>query len=176
MAPKKMCAPRMETNVAPLCSQDVNIQQKGVSRHDLTPEIVARTIRHHILLPHFIVPQIELRTAHHRFLLRIIGFQRRQRTDHLMSYTNVLNKAQCESVETTIRERRLLFGRGVQRTNNERLTRRMMFGTMAGGDDPGPGRPENNWAQCLVDDLRVFRATEGSKESIRWAFGVGTML
>ena len=28
----------------------------------------------------------ELRTAHHRFLLRIIGFQRRQRTDHLMSY------------------------------------------------------------------------------------------
>ena len=28
----------------------------------------------------------ELRTAHHRFLLRIIGFQRRQRTNHLVSY------------------------------------------------------------------------------------------
>ena len=27
----------------------------------------------------------ELRTAHHRFLLRIIGFQWRQRTDHLTS-------------------------------------------------------------------------------------------
>ena len=32
----------------------------------------------------------ELRTAHHRFLLRIIGFQRRQRIDHLMSYDKAL--------------------------------------------------------------------------------------
>ena len=45
----------------------------------------------------------ELRTAHHRFLLPIIGFQRRQRTDHLMSYVKGLKKAQRESVETTIR-------------------------------------------------------------------------
>ena len=44
----------------------------------------------------------ELRTAHHRFLLQIIGFQRRQRTDYLMSYAKALKKAQCESVETTI--------------------------------------------------------------------------
>ena len=46
----------------------------------------------------------ELRTAHHEFLLRNIGFQRRQRTDHLMSYAKALKKAQCESVETTIRK------------------------------------------------------------------------
>ena len=39
----------------------------------------------------------ELRTAHHRFLLRIIGFQRRQRTDHLMSYAKALK-------EGTVRE------------------------------------------------------------------------
>ena len=63
----------------------------------------------------------ELRTAHHRFLLRIIGFLRRQPTDDLMSYARTLNKAQCESVETTIRKRRLLFAGDVQRTNNERL-------------------------------------------------------
>ena len=31
------------------------------------------------------------------------------------------------------------------------LTRWVMFGKMAGGDNPGPGRPEENWAQCLVD-------------------------
>ena len=37
----------------------------------------------------------ELRTAHHRFLLRIIGFQRRKRTDHLISYAKVLKKAQA---------------------------------------------------------------------------------
>ena len=42
----------------------------------------------------------ELRTAHHKFLVRTIGFQRRQRTDHLMSYAKVFKKTQCESVET----------------------------------------------------------------------------
>ena len=87
----------------------------------------------------------ELRTAHHTLLLRIIGFQRRQHTDHLMSYVKALKKAQCESVETTIRKRRLFAG-AVQRTTNERLTHRVMFGTLAGGENPGPGRPEKNWA------------------------------
>ena len=80
----------------------------------------------------------ELRTVHHRFFLQTIGFQRRQRTDHLMSYAKILKKAQCESVETTIRKRRLLFAGGVQRTNNEWLTDRVMFGTMASR------RPEKN--------------------------------
>ena len=109
-----------------------------------------------------------------RFLLRITGFQRRQRTDHIM-YTKALKKAQRESVETTIRRRRLLFAGAVQRAHNERLTRRVMYGTMAGGETPGPSRPENNWAQCLVDDLRVFRATEGFTESFLLVFGVETM-
>ena len=58
----------------------------------------------------------ELQTAHHRFLLRFIGFQRRQRTDHFMSYAKALKKAQCESVEMTIRKRRLLNAGGIQRT------------------------------------------------------------
>ena len=88
----------------------------------------------------------ELRTAHHTLLLRIIGFQRRQHTDHLMSYVKALKKAQCESVETTILKRRLLSAGAVQRTTSERLTHRVMFGTFAGGENPGPGRPEKNWA------------------------------
>ena len=45
---------------------------------------------------------------------------------------------------------------------------------MAGGENPGPSRAENNWAQCLVDDL--FRATEGSTESVPLVFGVETVL
>ena len=73
----------------------------------------------------------ELRTAHHN-LLRIIGFQRRQLTDHLMSNAKGLEKAQCESVETTIRKRRLFFAGVVQRTTNERLTHRVMFKWLVG--------------------------------------------
>ena len=34
----------------------------------------------------------EMRTARPRFLLRIIGFQRRQSTYHLMSYAKALKK------------------------------------------------------------------------------------
>ena len=109
-------------------------------------------------------------------LLRIIGLQRRQRTDHPTSYAKALKKTQCESVETAIRKRRLLFAGVVQRTTNERLTSRVMFGTMAGGENPGRGRTENNWAQCLTDDLRVFQATEGSTESSPLLFGVEAVL
>ena len=92
-----------------------------------------------------------------------------------MSYTEALKKAQCESVETTICKRRLLFAGAVQRTTNERPTPRLMFRTIAGGENPGPGRPENNWAQCLADDLRVFQATEGSTESSPVLFGIETV-
>ena len=88
----------------------------------------------------------QLRTAHHTFLLRIVGFQRRQPTDHLMWYAKALRKAQCESVETTFSKRRLRFAEAVQRTSNARQSRRVMFGTMAGRENPGPGPPENNWA------------------------------
>ena len=93
-----------------------------------------------------------------------------------MSYAKALKKAQCESVETTIRNRRLLFAGAVQRTHNERLTRRVMFGTMAGGENPGPGRPEKKWAEWLADYLRVFRTTEGSTERVPLFFGVETVL
>ena len=54
-------------------------------------------------------------------------------------------------------------------------TCRVMFGTMAGRENPGQGRPETNWAQCIVDDLRVFRATEGSTESVPLVFGAETV-
>ena len=46
---------------------------------------------------------------------------------------------------------------------------------MAGGEDPGQGRPEKDWAQCLVDDLRVFRATDGSTESVPLVLGAETV-
>ena len=92
-----------------------------------------------------------------------------------MSYAKALKKAQCESVETTIRKRRLFFAGVAQRKTNGRLTHRGMFGTMAVGENPGPGRPEKNWAQRPAD-IRVFQATEGSTDSSPLLFGVDTVL
>ena len=93
-----------------------------------------------------------------------------------MSYVEAPKKAQCEGVETTIRKQRFLFVGAVQQTSNEPLTHRVMFGTQAGGVIPGRGRPEKNWAQCLVDDFWVFEATEGSTHSSPLLFGVETVL
>lgn len=66
-------------------------------------------------------------------------------------------------VETTICKWRLLFAGAIQWTNTERLTRRVMFETVACGENPGPGRPEMNWA-CVwwttpgwFDPLRDLR-------------------
>ena len=47
---------------------------------------------------------------------------------------------------------------------------------MAGGVNPGRGRPEKSWAQCLVDDIRVFEATEESTDSSPLLFGVETAM
>ena len=68
--------------------------------------------------------------------LRIIGFLRLQLTDHLMSYVKALQKAQRESVEMTIRKRHLHFSGAVRPTTNEWLTHRVLFGTIAGGENP----------------------------------------
>ena len=62
----------------------------------------------------------KLRTVHHRVLLRIIG-ARRKRPDHGMtSYNRALEITGCESIETTLRTRRLLFVGGDAPPNERR--------------------------------------------------------
>ena len=82
----------------------------------------------------------KLRTAHHEVLLRGIGLQRRFRADHAtLSYAEALKMTFCERIETTIRKRWLLFAGGVARQSKERLPSRVMFGTIAGGENPRLG-------------------------------------
>ena len=40
---------------------------------------------------------------------------------------------------------------------------------MAGGENPGSGRPENNWGQCLVDDNSGFSSHRGVHGNIPFA-------
>ena len=80
------------------------------------------------------------RTAHRQVLFRVIGFQRRIRTDDAtLSYARALNTSRSESIETTIHKWRLFIAGGVARQSTERLPSQVMFGTMAGGDNPRPG-------------------------------------
>ena len=51
----------------------------------------------------------KLRTVHHRVLLRIIGAQRKRPDHRMTSYNCTLEMTGCESIETTLRTRRLLW-------------------------------------------------------------------
>ena len=51
-----------------------------------------------------------------------------------------------------------------------------MFGMMASGVNPRRGQPEKNWAQSLVEDIRVFEATKGSTDIAPLLFAVETVL
>ena len=74
-----------------------------------------------------------LRKAHHQMLLRCLGWRKRKREDLILSYANALLRKDSESVETTVRRRRILFAGFVARMGEERLPRRVMFGEMLGG-------------------------------------------
>ena len=74
-----------------------------------------------------------LHRAHHSFLTRCIGWQKRTRTDHLISYLEALVKTRSESIKATLRKRRILFAGAVARTDDTRLPKCVMFGELVGG-------------------------------------------
>ena len=72
------------------------------------------------------------RNVLHQVLLRSLGWRKRKREDHILSYDNALPRTDSESVETTVRKRRVLFAGFVARMGEERLLRRVMFREMLG--------------------------------------------
>ena len=113
-----------------------------------------------------------LRRTHHRQLLRVIGYRRERGTYRQLSYAQALKKTGCQSVEATIRQRRLLFAGAMARQPAGRLPKRLVEGKLVGGEDPGKGRPEQNWMNCLKDDFQALGATDGSTVDNRLTFGV----
>ena len=108
-----------------------------------------------------------LRRTHHRLLLRVIGYHRERGTYRQLSYAQVLKKTGCQSVEATIRQRRLLFAGAMARQPAGRLPKRLMDGKLVGGEDPGKGRPEQNWMDCL----RTTSKRTEPQTALRWTTG-----
>ena len=96
-----------------------------------------------------------LRRAHHRFLTRCIGWRKHNHVDHPISYLDTLVKTGSESIEATLRRRRILFAGFVARMEDTRLPKCVMFGEMVGGAGCVGGQ-EKEWMGCFLDDLRAF--------------------
>ena len=115
-----------------------------------------------------------LRTAHHKLLLRIIGFQRKDRTGYKpLSYREVLERTVSDRIETTIRKRQLGFAGALVRQGDSRLSQRVMFERLAVQGPKRGGRPATSWMDCLQKNLEVFGAVPRKSKGRKWvAFGV----
>ena len=98
----------------------------------------------------------KLCTVHHRVLLCIIG-AKRKRPDHRMtSYNRALEITGRESIETTLRTRRLLWAGTLLRMSGGRLPKRIVFGNLEGAVRRGRGGKEKEWTDCVQSDIRAF--------------------
>ena len=94
-----------------------------------------------------------------------------------MSYTKALKKTGSQSVEATIRQRRLLFAGALARQGDKQLPKRLLFAErLEGGEDPGPGQPAQHWQKNLRDDFKTFGALHGSTPTDRRTFEVDRLV
>ena len=96
-----------------------------------------------------------LRRAHHRFFIRCIGWRKHNHANHPISYLDTLIKTGSESIEATLRRRRILFAGFEARMEDTRLPKCVMFGGLVGGAGCVGGQ-EKEWMGCFLDDLRAF--------------------
>ena len=109
----------------------------------------------------------KLNGAHRRFLTRCIGWSRWKRTDRPLSYAETLLRTGCEeTIEATVRKRRLCFAGFVMRMEDDRLPKRVLLGTLATGKGYRGGQ-ESDWVSHLGEDLVAF-GLEDEKEGGKW--------
>ena len=92
----------------------------------------------------------------HSFLTRCIGWRKNDRADHPISYLDTLMKTGSESIEATLRRRRILSAGFVARTEDSKLPKCVMFGELVGGAGCVRGQ-ENEWMGCFLDGPQRFR-------------------
>ena len=100
-----------------------------------------------------------LRTVHHGALPGVIGAQRKRPDHRMTSYNRALEITRRESIETTLRTRRLLWAGTLLRMSGGRLSKRIMFGNLEGAVRRGRGGKEKKWTDCVQSDIRAFGIT-----------------
>ena len=98
----------------------------------------------------------KFRTVYHRVLLRIIGVQYKRPDHQMTSYNRALEITGCESIETTLRTRRLLWAGTLLRMSGGRLPKRIVFGKLESAVRRGRGGKEKGWTDCVQSNIRAF--------------------
>ena len=80
----------------------------------------------------------KLRTTHHRMLLRILGAWCKSPNKRIVSYKDALQRTKYESIETTVRTRRLLWAGALLRMGDHRLPKRVISGELENAGKRGP--------------------------------------
>ena len=96
----------------------------------------------------------KLRIAHHMRLLRILGAWCKSPNKRILSYKDALQRTECESIETTVRTRRLLWAGALLRMGDHRLPERVILGELENAGKREPGGKEEEWTNREADDLR----------------------
>ena len=78
------------------------------------------------------------------------------RADHMISYLDTVIKTGSESIEATLRRRRILFAGFVVRMEDTRLPKCVMFEELVGGADYVGGQ-DKEWMGCFLDDCSPER-------------------
>ena len=74
----------------------------------------------------------------------------------MTSYNRALEITACESIETTLRAKRLLWSGTLIRLSGGRLPKRVVFGNLEGAVRKGRGGKEREWTDCVQSDIQAF--------------------
>ena len=108
-------------------------------------------------------PEVSLRQAPYNIPQDVASNSRRagckSPNKRILSYEDALQRTQCESIEATVRTRRLLRAGALLRMGDHRLPKRVMSGELENAGKRGRGGKEKEWTDYVADDLRLFGVT-----------------
>ena len=102
-----------------------------------------------------------LNSVHYKLLIQTLELwkEKKKKSDRPRSYSSILKQYRLDSMETTVKLRRLKWAGSVMRMKDNRLPKIMMFGELAGVERSMGGQP-SQWKTELLTDMIDFGLME----------------